>query len=222
MMFECHKLQFHIISIAYKNGSAKISMQSESHRQITILLENELDSLSSCFTKWIGAQSSYLQAINDWLFKCVFLPEKPTKKKRKQPSPSLTLRRSGPPIYVTCGVWLEKLENLPAKAVADAMKGLAGETANLLPRQEKNQGKSSNLGLSKADNGSDSGINMLRDEASEDFISGFERFRFSLEGFLGQLNNFAECSVKMYEELKKSIQDAKNPPSQPPFQPQVV
>ncbi|KAJ9178460.1 hypothetical protein P3X46_010339 [Hevea brasiliensis] len=217
VMFGCHKLQFHIISIAYNNGSAKISIQSESHRQITILLENELDSLSSCFTKWIGAQKSYLQAINDWLFKCVCLPQKPTKKKRKQPSPSLTLRRSGPPIYVTCGVWLEKLEDLPAKAVVEAIKGLAGETANLLPRQEKNQGKSANLG-----NGSDLGINLLRDEASEDCISGFERFRLSLEGFLGQLNNFAECSVKMYAELHKSIQDAKNPPTQPPFQQEVV
>ncbi|KAF2300084.1 hypothetical protein GH714_008106 [Hevea brasiliensis] len=162
VMFECHKLQFHIISIAYTNGSAKISIQSESHRQIVILLENELNSLSSCFTKWIGAQKSYLQAINDWLFKCVLLPEKPTKKKRKQQSPSLTLRRSGPPIYVTCGTWLDKLEALPAKQVVDATKGLAGETAHLLPRQEKNQGKSANPGSWKADNGSDSGINMLK------------------------------------------------------------
>ncbi|KAJ9189088.1 hypothetical protein P3X46_000419 [Hevea brasiliensis] len=222
VMFECHKLQFHIISIAYTNGSAKISIQSESHRQIVILLENELNSLSSCFTKWIGAQKSYLQAINDWLFKCVLLPEKPTKKKRKQQSPSLTLRRSGPPIYVTCGTWLDKVEALPAKQVVDATKGLAGETAHLLPRQEKNQGKSANPGSWKADNGSDSGINMLRDEASEDCISGFEHFRSSLEGFLGQLNNFAECSVRMYGELQKAIQDAKNPPSQPPLEPKLV
>ncbi|KAF2300078.1 hypothetical protein GH714_008080 [Hevea brasiliensis] len=110
--------------------------------------------------------------------------KKPTKKKRKQQSPSLTLRRSGPPIYVTCGTWLDKLEALPAKQVVDATKGLAGETAHLLPRQEKNQGKSTNPGSWKADNGSDSGINMLRDEASEDCISGFEHFRSSLEDFL--------------------------------------
>ncbi|EEF40761.1 protein ALTERED PHOSPHATE STARVATION RESPONSE 1 [Ricinus communis] len=221
VMFECHRLQFHIISIAYNSRSAKISIQSDSHREIAIHLENELYSLSSCFTKWIGAQKSYLQAINDWLFKCVFFPQKTTKKKRKQTSPSLTLRRNGPPIYVTCGVWLEKLKALPAKDVVEAIKGLAAETAHLLPHQEKNQGKSANPASWKAENGSDSGINMLRDEASDDCISGFDRFRSSLEGFLGQLNNFSEGSVTMYAELQKAIRDAKNPQPQPPLQPQV-
>uniref|UniRef100_A0A5B6ZX80 DUF632 domain-containing protein n=1 Tax=Davidia involucrata TaxID=16924 RepID=A0A5B6ZX80_DAVIN len=62
VMFQCHKLQFHIISIAYNNGNSKISIQSESHRQITIHLENELSSLYTSFTKWIGAQKSYVQA----------------------------------------------------------------------------------------------------------------------------------------------------------------
>ncbi|KDP42900.1 hypothetical protein JCGZ_23842 [Jatropha curcas] len=222
VMLDCHKSQFHIISIAYNNRSTKFSIQSESHRQITMHLENELYSLSSCFTKWIGAQKSYLQAINDWLFKCVILPEKPVKKKRRQPPPSLTLREKGPPIYAICGVWLEKLNELPAKDVVEAIKGLAAEIAHFLPRQEKNQGKSANLGSWKADNGSDSEINMLKDEALDDFIPGFERFRSSLEGFLGQLNNFSDRSVKMYAEVQKAIQVAKNPQPQTLFQSQVV
>lgn len=220
-MFKCHAHQSYIIDIACKR-STKFSIQSESHRQITMHLENELYSLSSCFSKWIGAQKSYLKAINDWLMKCVILPEKNTKKRGRQlPPSSWTLRRIGPPIYATCGVWLEKLEALPSKDVVDSIKGLAAETAQFLPRQEKNQGKSSSLGLWKADNGSDSGINMLRDDTSEDFIPGFERFKSSLKGFLSQLNEFSRRSVEMYAELKKAIQDAKNPQPQPPFQPQI-
>ncbi|KAG6779830.1 hypothetical protein NC652_011929 [Populus alba x Populus x berolinensis] len=210
VMFECHKLQFNIITKAYNNCNAELSIQSESHRQVTVHLEKELSSLSSSFTKWIGAQISYLQAINSWLFKCVFFPSKPAKRKRRQPEPSKTLRYYGPPVYVTCGVWLDKLQTLPAKEVAESIKGLAAETARFLPRQEKNQGKNANLSPWKADNGSDSAVNMLRDEALEDCILGFKHFRSSLEGFLGQLHKFAEDSVKMYAELEKEIQDTKS------------
>ncbi|KAJ8766797.1 hypothetical protein K2173_008351 [Erythroxylum novogranatense] len=210
VMFKCHKLQLNIIEIAYNNGLGKISMQAESRRQITINLEYELTALSSNFTKWIGAQKSYLQAINSWLFKCVFLPEKPSKRKRRQPTPSLILRFHGPPIYVTCGAWLEKLEALPVKEVTESVKNLAVETTCFLPHQEKNQGRTAEAATSKAEIGSDSAVNMLRDEASEDFITGSERFRLSLEGFLSQLKSFSESSVKMYLELQKEIQDAKD------------
>ncbi|CAK7329180.1 unnamed protein product [Dovyalis caffra] len=209
VMLECHKLQFNIITIAFNNGNAKFSIQSESHRQVTVHLEKELSSLSSSFTKWIGSQISYLEAINNWLFKCVSLPHKPVKRKRRQNTPSTTLRHYGPPVYVTCGVWLDKLKELPAKEVTESIKFLAAETSRYLPRQEKNHGKNANISSWKADNGSDSAVNMLRDEASEDFIIGFEPFRSRLEGFLSQLYNFAKASVNVYAELEKEIQDAK-------------
>ncbi|KAJ6739447.1 hypothetical protein OIU74_004255 [Salix koriyanagi] len=168
VMFECHKLQFNIITIAYNNCNARLSIQSESHRQ------------------------------------------KPTRRKRRQPAPSTTLRYYGPPVYVTCGVWLDKLQTLPAKEVVESIKVLAAETAHFLPRQEKSQGKNANLSTWKADNGSDLAANILRDEASEDCILGFKHFQSSLEGFLGQLHKFAEDSVKMYAELVKEIQDTKS------------
>uniref|UniRef100_A0A2P2JPW1 Uncharacterized protein MANES_04G052500 n=1 Tax=Rhizophora mucronata TaxID=61149 RepID=A0A2P2JPW1_RHIMU len=208
VMFECHRLQFNIISIAYNNENAKISVQAEAHRHITIHFGSELATLSSSFTKWIGAQKSYLQAINNWLHKCVFIPQKPSKRKRRQAP--LSLRSKGPPIYATCGAWLEKLEALPAREVAESIKNLAAETTHFLPRQEKNQGKATDQTSRNADNGSDSAVNMLKDEASEDMVSGIERFRSSLEGFLGRLNQFAESSVKMYAELQKEIQEAKS------------
>ncbi|KAJ8750365.1 hypothetical protein K2173_014280 [Erythroxylum novogranatense] len=210
VMFECHKLQLNIIKIIEGTGHEKISIHAESHRQITINLENELTALSLSFTKWIGAQKSYLQAINNWLFKCVLLPEKPSKKKRRQPARSLTLRESGPPMFVTCGAWLDKLDALPMKEVTYSLQDLVAEITRFLPCQEKNQVKTADLTRSKAENGSDSAVNLLSCETTENFISGFEHFRSGLEGFLGQLNNFADSSVKMYAELQKEIQDVKN------------
>lgn len=211
VMFDCHKLQFHIISVAHKNGNTKISIQSEPHRQIAIHLENELCSLSSSLIKWIGAQKSYLQAINGWLVKCAPVEQKSSKRKRKKEPRSL--RNNGPPIYVTCGVWLEELESLslPLKQVVDSMKSLADETGRFVPSQEKNQGKDMNrpyLPSWKADNKIDS-ANILRDEAPDEWISCFERFRSSLVGFIGQLSDFAESSVKKYVELEEAIQGAK-------------
>ncbi|CAK9160241.1 unnamed protein product [Ilex paraguariensis] len=210
-MYECHKLQFHIILIAHINANTKIAIQSDSHRQITIHLENELSSLSSSFAKWIGAQKSYVESIDKWLSKCVSVPQKSSKSKRKIKPPPL--RNLGPPIYATCGVWLDKLGTLPTKEVSDSMKVLAAEIAHFLPRQEKNQGKGANHPNStswQAGSNSDVGVSLIRDEVSEDWMTGFDTFRSSLVGFLGQLNNFAGSSVRMFTELQTAIQDAKN------------
>ncbi|KAI4308297.1 hypothetical protein L6164_031386 [Bauhinia variegata] len=210
VMSECHKLQFQIMSAAYNNSHARIAMQSELRRQITAYLENELHSLSSSFNKWIGAQRSYLEAINGWLIKCVSLPQKPSKRKRRLPPPPL--RQYGPPIYATCSVWLEKLGTLPVKDVLESIKNLAGETARFLPKQEKNQEKGANhrnITSWKADHGTESANNLLGDDTSEDWVSGFDRFRTSLLRFLDQLNKFSSASVNMYAELRDAIQNSK-------------
>lgn len=207
VMLDCHKLQFHVISVAYTPTNIKISIQSDSRRQITMELENELNSLSYSFTKWIGAQKAYIEAINKWLYKC-FLPQKSSKKKRRllQPPP---LRNYGPPIYVTCGVWLDKLDTLPTKAVTDSIKSLAAEVSHFLPRQEKNQGKHGTSGKDV-----EKGMNLLRNEGSEEQqqrpAAGLDQFRISLAGFLCQLSHFADFSVTMFTDLQKEIEKAKS------------
>ncbi|KAG6629541.1 hypothetical protein CIPAW_14G091500 [Carya illinoinensis] len=216
VMSECHKLQYDIIKSAQTNGNTKLSIQSESHRQVTIHLEDELSSLSSSFLKWFAAQKFYLQAISGWLYKCAPVPQKSSKRKRK--SEARSLRDDGPPIYVTCGNWLAKLKDLEQpesssiKQVVDTIKDLGVATARFIPHQEKNQGKDMNrsyLPSWKAGKESDS-ENMLGGEAVHDWISGFDRFRSSLEAFIGQLNNFAELSMKMYVELQQEIEKAKS------------
>ncbi|KAK7306753.1 hypothetical protein VNO77_44709 [Canavalia gladiata] len=211
VMFDCHKLQFQIMSTAYSNSHARITMHSELRRQIASYLESELHYLSSSFTKWIGAQKSYLEAINGWLYKCVKLQQKTAKKKRR-PQPPL-LRIYGPPIYATCDIWLEKIGELPIQDVVDSIKNLAGETVRFLPRQEKNQGKGANhphITSWNARIGGESSDNLLRDDTAEDWDSGFDRFRSSFLRFLGQLNSFSGSSVKMYTELRQAIQNSKN------------
>lgn len=199
VMLECHKNQFSLISACYKSGNTKLNMQSELHRLVTSNLEDELRALASSFTKWITGQKSYIQAINDWLVKCVALKQPSSKRKRRAPQPSL--RNFGPPIYATCGIWLEKLEGLPTKEVSTSIKALASDVSRFLPRQEKSRSKKAGR--------HQSGESLLQDETMEDCGPGFDRFRTSLEGFIGQLNQFSELSVKMYEELKQGIREAK-------------
>ncbi|KAJ4906244.1 hypothetical protein Rs2_09902 [Raphanus sativus] len=201
VMLECHKVQFRLISACHRSGNIKLNMQSELHRQVTCHLEDELRGLASSFTKWITGQRSYIKAINEWLEKCVTLPQRSSKRKRRVPE--ISPRNHGPPIYATCGIWLEKLEALPTKEVSSSIKALASDVARFLPRQEKNRNKKHRSGENQNDH-------LLQDETLEDCGPGFDRFRTSLEGFAGQLNQFAELSVKLYEELKKGIQEAKN------------
>lgn len=201
VMFECHKVQFQLISACHRRGNIKLNMQSELHRQVISHLEDELSALASSLTKWITGQRSYIKAIHEWLVKCVVLP-KPSKRKRRAHQQPV-LRNLGPPIYATCSIWLEKLEALPAKEVSSSIKALASDVARFLPRQEKkNRNKKHRPGENQNDH-------TLGDETLEDCGPGFDRFRTSLEGFAGQLNQFAESSVVMYQELKQGIQEAK-------------
>ncbi|MCL7035056.1 hypothetical protein MKW94_025474 [Papaver nudicaule] len=211
-MYACHRLQYNIISIANKSSNAKITIHSELHRQATGNLQHELTSLSSSFTKWIGAQVSYLRSIDGWLLKCVSLPQKASRKKSRWKTTEIPLRNLGPPIFVTCGVWLAKLEALPTKEVENSIKVLASDTTRLLPRQEKNQGRSLKHTSSslKRSNTSETGASILRDSAPEDWNSGIDRFQSSLVGFLDRLHCFALSSVGMYLELEKAIQEAKS------------
>ncbi|KAL2316940.1 hypothetical protein Fmac_030816 [Flemingia macrophylla] len=210
VMHECHKHQFQIMSAAYNNSHARITMHSELRRQITAYLENELQHLSSSFTKWIGAQRFYLEAINGWLHKCVRIQQKSSKRNRRLQADRL--RHLGPPIYATCEVWLNKLTELPIKDVTDSIKSLAADTAQFLPHQDKNNGKGAHSHMStwKADIGGESADGLLRDDISEDWVTGLDRFRASLIRFLGQLNSLSGCSVKMYTELRQDIKDAKS------------
>lgn len=196
VMFECHKLQLHIISISFSNNTTKLSLHSESHRLVAAQLQDNLTHLSLTFTKWVNSLRTYVQAINDWLRKCVSVQEKSSKKRRWMNTPlELRLRNSGPPIYTTCGAWLDSLKELPVKEVSDAIKGLAAEVSPFLPQTQGKKGGPEMLSTPQ--------------ESFEDWNTGYDRFKQGLVHFLTQMGNFAERSSKMYGQLHTDIEDAK-------------
>ncbi|KAK4762940.1 hypothetical protein SAY86_008708 [Trapa natans] len=73
------KVAIHIIDSISKRIE-EIRDRELQHRQITINLETELNSLSSSFSKWVNAQKSYLQAIYNWLEKCVLMLQKTSRR----------------------------------------------------------------------------------------------------------------------------------------------
>lgn len=202
VMLDCHKQQVHIITIAFSNGSVKLSLQSESRRHIALDLEDELSNMSLCFTKWINALKSFIQAINDWLNKCVSIQEKSSKKRRWDLPPIQRLRAAGPPIYTTCGVWHDSLKELPVKDVAETIKGLATEISRIIPHQEKVHGKKT---LERAP----SVVEMHTHDSFEEWNTGYDQFQSSFVIFLTQICDFADRSLKMYLELQTNIEDAK-------------
>ena len=204
-MFDCHKLQVHIISVAFSSGTMKMSLQSESRRHITLLLEEELCSLSLNFMRWINALKFYVQAINDWLNKCVRFQETSKKKRKWAPPPHLSLRNAGPPIYTTCGAWLDSINELefPVKETVDTIKGLAAEVSQLV-LQEKGQGRKAHV------EGREPMLETHTREAFEEWNTrDYDQFQSSLVIFLSQICNFAEQSLNMYSELQTNIEDAK-------------
>ncbi|XP_010905438.1 nitrate regulatory gene2 protein [Elaeis guineensis] len=208
MMLDCHNNQHSIILGSCNNGSTKVSTRSEYHRQAIILLEFELSSLCSNFTKWISAQKSYLQAINGWLHKCVFpLKQKSSRRKPVEFNPK---RDIAPPIFVTCQDWLALLDNLPTKEVVDAIKELVTVTTHFLPRQEKDHENSRvSLTLSRKA-GQSVGLegDIGRNESHVDWSQNYDKLQSGLVVFLSRLKAFAQSSVEEYEILQKSINEA--------------
>ncbi|KAK4762825.1 hypothetical protein SAY86_008593 [Trapa natans] len=99
----------------------------------------------------------------------------------------------GPPIYATCGVWLECLNALPTNPVTDSIKTLAVETYEFLPQPEKNRGKNphSPSASQNPDDRTAFAVSMLRGVgASKDQGSGFDRFRSGLLRFLQEFSLF--------------------------------
>ncbi|RAL43147.1 hypothetical protein DM860_009929 [Cuscuta australis] len=184
VMLDSHKRQHHIISVSYPlPGNVTASTNSpDSRRESVTRLQNEFRSLSPVFTDWITAQKMYVEAINAWLVKCVFLEETSSRRRRRRNPPPL--RKYGPPVYSLCGVWLDAFGSLPAKDVADTVEALTSELTRLLPPPEK-RGDPRGNGPS------------------------FDRFHASLTVLLGQLSRFADSSVKMFTDIQNLTQDAK-------------
>ncbi|WOL14703.1 hypothetical protein Cni_G23484 [Canna indica] len=210
MMFVYHNQQYNIVLSASNNGSTKVSIQTESQRQTTVLLEYELNSLSSNFTEWMSAHKSYLNAINGWLLKSIDLSLKPNRSSRKRPQPFCPRKAIAPPIFVTCQDWLSLLEDLPTKDVVSAIKDLVNVTSHFLPRQEKGHGTSKSSFSLPRKTEQNEREHILTADSSVDWSLNYDHLQSALTIFLDRLKSFAEASVTNYENLQKSISEAKD------------
>ncbi|ONK54811.1 uncharacterized protein A4U43_UnF11050 [Asparagus officinalis] len=201
MMLDCHKQQYNLIASASNNGTTKLSStRSESYRQATILLQFELTSLCSSFTKWMQSHKSYLESINGWLLKCIFLipvRQKSSRRKNAQFSPRRSL---APPIFVTCRDWLKLLDELPTREVSDAIKDLVDVTAHFLPRPEKGH-----HGKKRGGNYEE----LQRNESMVDWSLNYDTLQSCLVVLLDRMKSFADVSVSKYEDLQSSIDEAR-------------
>ncbi|KAG0489528.1 hypothetical protein HPP92_006391 [Vanilla planifolia] len=207
MMLDCHKNQSKIISDVCIRSSTKVSASPELHQQVVELLQLELRSLSSSFTKWISAHKFYLQAINNWLLKCVLMApaakNKSTRRKSLQFSPRKDI---APAIFVTCQDWLKLLEELPEKEVEDAINKLIEVAAQFLPRTERGDGGlRSTLSFSRKVN-----EEIQREEETVDWSLNYDSLQSCLAVFFDRLKSFAESSLAKYEALQRSINEARD------------
>lgn len=207
-MLDHHSRQYSIISLAFNNGSNKLSIQSELECRATVL-EFELNSLGSNFTEWVSAHKSYLEAINGWLLKCIVLSLKWNKSSRKKPQPFSPKRAIAPPIYVTCRDWLNVLDQLPTKEVVSSIKDLVNVTTHFFPCQEKGRATSkSSFSLQRKAEQKKLGEHIQKNDSSVDCSLNYDHLQSALTIFLDRLRNFAESSVSKYEALQKSIEEA--------------
>ncbi|KAJ4764375.1 DUF630 family protein (DUF630 and DUF632) [Rhynchospora pubera] len=210
MMLECHRHQLDIIQNASANGSIRFPNQPELQSQAALTLSHELHLLSTNFTKWILAHKSYLERIDAWIGKCVSPLQQKTKRKKRQQD---SLRSFGaPPIFATCEDWLKIFTQLPTSQVVEAIKDLTNMTTHFLPHQEK-RGKSLKSSLSLAKNGISGeilrGENTRRNDSPVDWSLNCDNFQSRLVVFLGKLSDFAHSSLDSYQNLKMSIDIAK-------------
>ncbi|KAJ9542878.1 LOW QUALITY PROTEIN: hypothetical protein OSB04_029384 [Centaurea solstitialis] len=208
VMHECHKIPHHIIgtkqcplqslgTIGHPSPDCRLSRKRIEYFVFKFYKMDRCTKSICSISKWVASQVCPSPAIHQ---------EKKTK-------PTL-FKRLRTPIYVTCGVWLEKLENLPTKEVSDSIKDLAAEINHFLPQQEKGQGGHHRAmpwqHVNKKDDDDSVGVDLLRAEVSEDRNVSFDRLRSRLEAFLAQLRKFSGLSAEMFTDLQKAIQDKKS------------
>ncbi|XP_078437969.1 uncharacterized protein LOC144708480 [Wolffia australiana] len=194
-MVDCHRLQHEIIKKALCGSAArqKPAPQAEYLRMAAAALQAELNGMNTSFSKWIIAHRLYLQAINNWVLKCVKRVGQQRGRKKDNVFPPR--RATGPPIYVTCGKWLTELDTLPMKETSESMKRLATETSRIIPWDERKRKKKNDVTV----NGEVVGGEVI------DWGSCLVTVQRGLVDLLGKLEVFAEKSEGMYRRLGSEV-----------------
>ncbi|KAH0460457.1 hypothetical protein IEQ34_011120 [Dendrobium chrysotoxum] len=192
VMLECHHAQFITISLAYHVRSSRIALNDESYRQTLMHFNDEVNCYLSCFTSWINAHKSYLEALNMWLQKCL-LPPRECHKYRKAAAAFPPRQTVFPPIFVLCQNWLAGIKSLAYKELCDAIGGVV----SVIDSKEKEKW----YGDLEIENRLE---RVGREEKKGRENSSLSSFQTSLKRWFDQLTKVSEAAVKIFEDVKKS------------------
>ncbi|KAJ0454209.1 hypothetical protein HanIR_Chr15g0737541 [Helianthus annuus] len=189
-MLECHHAQYITISLAYHLKKSKT--QEETKKQIMDELQHKIECFGLSFADMVNSQTSYVESINGWVQNCIIQPKQSTKRRAFSPR-----RTTGPPLFVICRDWSAGIQGLPAQQLSDAIKAFL-----------------SHLQQHSVDDEPETGLNGEEDKGEEATPNDDETsvklrsMHASLTKVLDGLTKFAECSLKMYEDIKQKSEKA--------------
>ncbi|KAK9096723.1 hypothetical protein Sjap_022220 [Stephania japonica] len=201
-MLECHHAQYITISLAYHAKISTGPMDRESHRQVCLQLEHEIECFGVSFANWIAAHQSYVEALNGWLQTCIILPQERSNRRR-----AFSPRRDlAPSIFVLCRDWAAGTKGLPAEEVTNAIKGFASELH--VTRQVEEEQHETRVETNHEGSAENNGETESREDESSNQSCNMSSIQASLVKLLDKLTKFAEASRKMYEEIRQSAEAA--------------
>ncbi|XP_024978697.1 nitrate regulatory gene2 protein-like [Cynara cardunculus var. scolymus] len=119
VMLESHKTQSRTMFEVRTFPSAAALTSDRSRHLATLQLEAEIQNWRMCFSSYIAATESYIEALSEWAYRTI-APE-------NEGSPPL--------VFALCRDWLTVTKNLPDKAVTYAMKRFAKDLRTLWAQQ---------------------------------------------------------------------------------------
>lgn len=195
-MLECHHAQHITISLAYHTKSLPASQRSEPCKQAIARLQNEMECFASSFANWVGAQKSYVEALNAWLHKCILHPPQERSWRRRMPfSPRRAL---APPVFVLSADWLAGLNALPSKEVMDSLQGFVSDLHGFTEQQKEEKLAEPNSEQQRQEN----------TEEKCEGESSYARLQVSLTRLFDQLAKYAEAAARVYEDVKQGTEQA--------------
>ncbi|XP_038990188.1 protein ALTERED PHOSPHATE STARVATION RESPONSE 1-like [Phoenix dactylifera] len=205
-MLENHHAQYIIISLAYHVKSPTAALQNEFYREALMHLRHEIICFQSSFVHWVDAHKSYVEALNTWIQKCILLPQERASRGRKV---TFSPRRAlAPPIVVLLRDWLAGIQTLPPAEVCDSIKSMASDLHSFFEQPiEERQAERRDEEV-EIERKSELRENKGEEKCERD--SKLCSFQTSLTRSFDRLTKFSEAIVKIYEDVKRENETARN------------
>ncbi|KAG0460432.1 hypothetical protein HPP92_020729 [Vanilla planifolia] len=111
---------------------------SDSQRQVTKKLEEQIENWRTCFKSYVAAHGSYVEALNGWLSK-FFVPDMKYYNRTKSFAQSYVEGSPSPPLLLISQEWMSLSRRLPDRTVSISMKGFINNLRVLLAKQWEEQ-----------------------------------------------------------------------------------